>query len=724
MLDGGIRQSQGQGIDKAAKQGTRKPIVRIPDLRRLPAIHRIPFSTVYVLLLALIVVASGWWRAANLDAFGISNDEGTHLMWAKLADEGYPLYSQTRAVQGPFFIGLIQLSFKLMGTRVASGRWMEIGLGLITLLGIGLLARRLRGWMAAWVAAVTLSIAPLFFTFSRIVRGDVAASAFLVLALLSGFAFWRTGRRVWLASSGVLIGASLLVKAISPLAFTLILLLILWRRLGMIHGTHPESGNWEGKSTAESRVSLISSFPVSDLIRDVLIFGLGLILPIALSFAIYDPTSLLDTLVTFRLDLRAASPWNPAANLAEIGAFLERNAALAALAAYGWLSLLLTSVLLPNPGPQLDTWGLARQWYGEAAIMAVWLGVTFLTLISHTPLFTHHLISLLLPMAVLAGVAVADAVRGLRSWQSEDTLRRTWGLTGLVLIGFYLVSLPAWLAVDQRARAETTGGREMDAIELLRTVTAPGDFVISDNQMLPFMANRLSPPPLGDIALVAIQSGRQTTEQLIDLSQAYQVEAVATWSHRLPWLPDYLEWVEENYLIRHVWDDQHILYFGRRISEGQVPNRVDAQVGDSIELLGYYVESKDQESDSEGQVVEAGRVLNVTLYWRAKAALEKDYTVFVQLVGPDGRLIAQHDGQPVHGYLPTGDWSPDEVIPDRHRLSLPDDPPPGRYRLIAGMYILETLERLPVNVTHPQGTDDHVTLTQLEIEDQGLEFRD
>jgi hypothetical protein len=264
----------------------------------------------------------------------------------------------------------------------------------------------------------------------------------------------------------------------------------------------------------------------------------------------------------------------------------------------------------------------------------------------------------------------------------------------------------------------------MDAIELLRTVTAPGDFVISDNQMLPFMANRLSPPPLGDIALVAIQSGRQTTEQLIDLSQAYQVEAVATWSHRLPWLPDYLEWVEENYLIRHVWDDQHILYFGRRISEGQVPNRVDAQVGDSIELLGYYVESKDQESDSEGQVVEAGRVLNVTLYWRAKAALEKDYTVFVQLVGPDGRLIAQHDGQPAHGYLPTGDWSPDEVIPDRHRLSLPDDPPPGRYRLIAGMYILETLERLPVHVTHPQGTDDHVTLTQLEIEDQGLEFRD
>ena len=25
------------------------------------------------------------WRAQNLDAFGLSNDEGAHLMWAKLA---------------------------------------------------------------------------------------------------------------------------------------------------------------------------------------------------------------------------------------------------------------------------------------------------------------------------------------------------------------------------------------------------------------------------------------------------------------------------------------------------------------------------------------------------------------------------------------------------------------------------------------------------------------
>ena len=71
---------------------------------------------------------------------------------------------------------------KLLGAQAASGRWIEIGLGLVTLLGVGLLARQLRGWLAAWTAAATLSVAPLFFQYSRIIRGDVGASAFLALS--------------------------------------------------------------------------------------------------------------------------------------------------------------------------------------------------------------------------------------------------------------------------------------------------------------------------------------------------------------------------------------------------------------------------------------------------------------------------------------------------------------------------------------------------------------
>src|SRR5512135_3402086 len=115
----------------------------------------------WIALLAVIALSLAW-RLPNLDAFGISNDEGSHLMWAKLANAGFPLYSQTRAVQGPFFVGLIQLAFKVLGTQVAAGRWMELSLGMVTLLGVGLLARLFRGWVAACSAAIALSVAPPF----------------------------------------------------------------------------------------------------------------------------------------------------------------------------------------------------------------------------------------------------------------------------------------------------------------------------------------------------------------------------------------------------------------------------------------------------------------------------------------------------------------------------------------------------------------------------------
>lgn len=699
-------------VDSAYGDAANTPSQYVP--RPLPVIRRPTLSILCHLVLILIIFVSVWWRAVNLDAFGIANDEGTHLMWAKLANEGYPLYSQTRAVQGPLFINLIQLSFKVLGTQVAAGRWMEICLGGVTLFGVGLLTRQIRGWTAAWIAAAALSVAPLFFLYSRIVRGDVAASAFLVLALLSAYAFRRSGRPAWLGLSGLLLSVNLLVKAISPLAFTLILLLILQRRLPGIR----------------EKTNKRESIPiVRQILADLLIFGLGVILPIAACFVVYDPTGLYDALVTFRIELRSTRPWDAGTNLAEIGSFLRQNAALAALAIYGFLSLLNAktaptghNVVVPYGQPGANAQQADRGHYDDAALLGLWLTITFITLLGHTPLFTHHLISLLVPMAVLTGVGIEEVIQRLLRWRTKGPRWQVWGLVGLVLTGFYAASLSTWLVADQHARQEITGGREADAIELLRTVTTPGSFIISDNQMLPFMADRLSPPPLGDIALVAIQSGRQTTDRLIGLSRDYQAEAVISWSLRLPWLPEYLNWAEESYLVRRKWDDFHVIYFGRRVPRDQVPNRIDAKVGEKIQLLGYEIEGNGREAGGEqGRIQGEAQTVDVTLYWQVVAPIEENYTVFVHLLNPDGNLVTQHDGQPLHGYLPTSGWSPGVVIPDHHRLLLPGELPSGRYYLIAGMYTLETLERLPVLSEHAQGTGDSVMLDQLELEDLVLE---
>ncbi len=130
----------------------------------------------------------------------------------------------------------------------------------------------------------------------------------------------------------------------------------------------------------------------------------------------------------------------------------------------------------------------------------------------------------------------------------------------------------------------------------------------------------------------------------------------------------------------------------------QPPQPLQANLGDQMELRGYGVSGP-----ADGQ-------LAVTLYWQALAPMARDYSIFVHLLGPDGQMVAQHDGQPFWDVaIPTSSWQPGEKLLDRHALALPDNLPPGDYQLQAGVYYWETLERLPV-LQNGQPVNDFVSL--------------
>ena len=100
----------------------------------------------------------------------------------------------------------------------------------------------------------------------------------------------------------------------------------------------------------------------------------------------------------------------------------------------------------------------------------------------------------------------------------------------------------------------------------------------------------------------------------------------------------------------------------------------------------------------------------MTLVWRAEAEMETSYRVFLHLVGPDGKLVAQSDGEPANWTRPTTGWLPGEVVLDERVLYVPADAPPGEYVLRCGLYDLATGERL----TTADG-DDALHLTTLPI---------
>lgn len=95
--------------------------------------------------------------------------------------------------------------------------------------------------------------------------------------------------------------------------------------------------------------------------------------------------------------------------------------------------------------------------------------------------------------------------------------------------------------------------------------------------------------------------------------------------------------------------------------------------------------------------VRPGEIFAVSLRWRPLTTISTRYVVFVHLIGPDGRLIAQEDVEPLRGTRPTNTWVPQMPLWDPHQVSLPADAPVGTYQVRTGMYpVGQPGNRLPV----------------------------
>ena len=589
------------------------------------------------------------WRIGNLDAFSLSNDEGAYLMWAWLVHSGHPLYTQTISVSAPLFIELLSLAFTLGGVSLVTGRVLVLVLfvaGLAGLIWLNLEWRGEDGWPAALGSVIAFGVAPLAFRLSRSAMGEIPAVSLAVLAVALAATYRRRGGLIWAALSGLVFCLSLLVKALNPL----VLLPILWLL-------------WSG--TRERRLPALA------------VWGAAAVAPVVVCLLVYDPAALYDQAVAFRLELRQTFPWRPAENWSWVKYFVRQQWGIVALAAVG---LVFAAFRRGDRGDRITGRSEGRPGIGGGdlngwwVVLLLWLGGALVTVLTHSPLFPHHTIILLPPLALLAGVGVAETI----GWVRE---RRLLGAGLGVAAGVaFLAALPMTAGLNQEVLSAQFG-REAEAVSVLRQVTRPDEDVIVDNLLLAFEAQRQTPAPMGDIAQVAIDSGRQSGARLTALSEEYPVTAVANWALRLPYMPDYLAWVEDNYLVHRRWDDFHILYFARKPGPEELPGTSPIDFAGGVELVGYKARQMDG-------------VLWVDLYWRAATPPAVDYTIFVHLYDAAGRLVASHDGPPFYGYLPSSGWPAGEVVPDRHDFDLPPDLAPGAYRLAVGMYDPANGERL------------------------------
>ncbi|MEW5956496.1 MAG: hypothetical protein AB1801_02145, partial [Chloroflexota bacterium] len=133
---------------------------------------------------------------------------------------------------------------------------------------------------------------------------------------------------------------------------------------------------------------------------------------------------------------------------------------------------------------------------------------------------------------------------------------------------------------------------------------------------------------------------------------------------------------------------------GVTVAEASPQIQLDVILGDQIKLLGFDLDNNESPADVSA--------LHLTLYWQALATPTTDYTVFVHLRNPAGKIVAQQDGPPAAGAYPTGLWAVGEIVEDQIAIPLADVEP-GTYELVVGMYDLASGTRLPVDDS-PDGT--------------------
>jgi len=146
------------------------------------------------------------------------------------------------------------------------------------------------------------------------------------------------------------------------------------------------------------------------------------------------------------------------------------------------------------------------------------------------------------------------------------------------------------------------------------------------------------------------------------------------------------------------------------LDRGKPSHSLNIELDGQIELAGFHVSSDN---------LSARQPLKLTLYWQALQQPAFDYTVFVQLIGPDNQVWAQQDNQPQSGRYPTTAWAVQDRVVDRYELSLKEGAPSGTYRLLVGMYDLTTGERLAaIDRNGNRLSNDAIDLGEITIENK------
>lgn len=444
-------------------------------------------------------------------------DEGVYWQSLRAMSAGHPLYQEIFYSQPPFFLLSVYPFFALFGSTLWSARFGIAMISLVGLVGAFLLGKALGRRSGAVAALLLLVVDPFYLAQSQIIQAEASSVAFTLLAVGLAYLWWQHPEGKWglcyAALTGITLSLSIMSKLLTVSTLVPVGLLML-ARLWQI---------WR-KQPGTSRRSLLSIAP-------------GIIAFLAITFLVLLPflstySNLIRDTITFHTDAGSRFVSTVDSKLLKMQHLLTSVLALAAL------------------------WGAAaalfRQDWRIIPLIA-WFFAVLVQLLQLSPLFHHHLISLIPPLIAIAVMGIGGfSYNGSRIGSTTKFTKIATSIT-LVLILVATVLNVAEIQSRYNGEAQYTNStvvrQDLRVAADLRNAIAADQFVVTDAQFVAALAERNTPPSLVDTSTVRLETGYVTAQQLISQASQPQVHAVLFYSKRFVEMP--------KALVFHNWVAQH-----------------------------------------------------------------------------------------------------------------------------------------------------------------------
>jgi hypothetical protein len=433
------------------------------------------------------------------NAFWIYSDEGFNVMKGLLVARGYSLYSQIWSDQPPLFTYLLAMLYRLNGPSIYASRVLVLLFSCLLVWGLVQYLRLAWGNGAALAGAILLVLLPHFPTLSvaALVGQPSLAMAMVSMLALAG---WHTHhKRALLALSAIALGTSLLFKLYTAFLVPIIIvglvasecLLPDRRRIG-----------WRKLQPAAFWSLILLIFI---LLAGLIAVGPGNIVQL-----------IQPHLAASQADLSGETQNYPIT-------FYLRDS---------WSILVLALVGVGYAIQQ-------RRWLMLYPI--AWTGLAWIILLNLRPVWFHHQLLITLPVAMLAGGAVAETLHLLyHAIRSPSTFSKSWIWLASGLIAMLLVlatqpvqaisqfEQPGAAANEQRAPFEDRVMRKINQY------SGQTNWMVTDLPMFAFRAGITVPPNLAVISGKRFASGALTEDDIIEIVREYQPEQVLIGRFKLP----------------------------------------------------------------------------------------------------------------------------------------------------------------------------------------------